>query len=89
VLSFLRKAKDGSSVLCVLNLTPVPRENYRVGVPKAGEWREILNSDAAEYGGAGIGNLGRVYASGEGVHGRPHSLSIVLPPLAAVYLRSP
>jgi 1,4-alpha-glucan branching enzyme len=89
VLSFLRKSRDGQVVAGVFNFTPVPRNGYALGVPRGGYWKEILNSDAAEYGGSGLGNLGGVEASGEGMHGRPHSLRVTLPPLAAVYFKAP
>jgi 1,4-alpha-glucan branching enzyme len=68
-----------------MNFTPVPRYNYRVGVPWGGIWREALNSDAKEYGGSGLGNAGSVVAEAIPQHGRPFSLSITLPPLAALY----
>ena len=90
VLSFLRKSKDGEElVLAVYNFTPVPRREHRIGVPRAGHWRELLNSDASEYGGSGLGNLGAVEAEAIGSHGRPQSLKIVLPPLAAVFFKAP
>ena len=72
----------------VCNFTPVPRIGYRLGVPKGGFWRELLNSDAKEYGGSGMGNLGGVLAEENPVHGRPYSLSLTLPPLAAVFLKA-
>ncbi|HTR35048.1 MAG TPA: 1,4-alpha-glucan branching protein GlgB [Bryobacteraceae bacterium] len=85
VLSFLRRSRDGRSVLLfVCNFTPVPRPNYRVGSPAGGYWKEVLNSDAPLYGGSGQGNIGGVAASPLAAHGRPHSLSITLPPLAVV-----
>ncbi len=88
VLSFLRKGREGrGDIVVVCNLTPVPRYDYRVGVPRAGFWREVLNTDAREYGGSGIGNLGGLGAAAEPCHGRPHSLDLVLPPLAVVALR--
>ena len=74
-------------ILVVLNYTPVMRAGYRVGVPRGGEWRELLNSDAAIYGGGGIGNLGAVRARDASFHGRPHSLDLVLPPLGALFLK--
>lgn len=86
VLAFLRKA-EGEEVLVVLNFTPVPRFNYRVGVPRDGLWRELLNSDAALYGGSGLGNLGGVKAEEVTSHGRPFSLRLTLPPLAVVFLK--
>jgi len=72
----------------VCNFTPVPRLGYQLGVPSGGFWREILNSDAAEYGGSGMGNLGGVQAQDESTHGRPYSLRLTLPPLAALFLRA-
>ncbi|TRZ54784.1 MAG: 1,4-alpha-glucan branching protein GlgB [Rhodocyclaceae bacterium] len=88
VISFLRHGrKPEDSVLVVCNFTPVPRQNYIVGVPGGGYWREILNSDAAYYGGSGIGNLGGVEASPVAVHGHYHALSLALPPLGVVYLK--
>jgi 1,4-alpha-glucan branching enzyme len=83
VLSFLRKGSDPKNVvLAICNCTPIPRENYRVGVPFSGHWREIMNSDAPLYGGSGQGNLGGVSAAPVPMHGRYHSLSITLPPLS-------
>ena len=70
-------------MLVVCNFTPVLRANYRVGVPRGGRWRELLNSDAAVYGGSGVGNLGGVQAVRAPAHGRPYSRStLTLPPLA-------
>ena len=87
-LSFLRKARAPEGKIAVVcNFTPVPRYNYRIGVPHGGFWREILNSDAAEHGGSGHGNLGGVEATPIGYHGRPHSLNLTLPPLGAVFLK--
>ncbi|HRK62659.1 MAG TPA: 1,4-alpha-glucan branching protein GlgB [Candidatus Omnitrophota bacterium] len=83
VLSFIRWSKDRSeSVVFTLNLTPVPRFVYRIGVPVAGYYKEILNSDAAEYGGSGIGNLGGVASEDFPWHGRPYSVQVNLPPLS-------
>ncbi len=86
VLSFLRKDRAGTPVLVVCNFTPVVRENYRIGVPRPGMWHEQLNSDAREYGGSGQGNLGGVDAAPLPAHGHFHSLSLRLPPLAALFL---
>jgi 1,4-alpha-glucan branching enzyme len=86
VLSFLRLSRSGRPVLTVCNFTPVPRQGYRVGVPEGGRWLERLNSDAAEYGGSGLGNMGAVLATTPGAHGRPYALHLWLPPLAAVVL---
>ena len=88
VLSFLRKDRAGQApVLVVCNFTPVTHHHYRVGVPRQGFWRELLNSDAAPYGGSGQGNLGGVRAHPAGFHGRPASLDLTLPPLAVVFLK--
>ena len=88
VISLLRKGKTADdAVLIACNFTPVPRVGYKVGVPSAGYWKEILNSDAREYGGGGIGNMGGAEALAESVHGRPHSLRLTLPPLGALFLK--
>jgi 1,4-alpha-glucan branching enzyme len=89
VFSFLRKPKSATeAVIVVSNFTPVPRYNYRIGAPKGGYWREALNSDATIYGGSGHGNLGGIDASPVGLHGRPHSLTLTLPPLTVLFLKS-
>jgi 1,4-alpha-glucan branching enzyme len=88
VLSLMRRGSSGEdSVVVVSNFTPVPRSNYRMGVPRGGYWTEILNSDATEYGGSGFGNMGAVEASPIGFHGRSYSLNLSLPPLAVVFLK--
>ncbi len=87
-ISLLRKARDGSAVLAVFNFTPVPHHNYRLGVPVDGFWQELLNSDAPAYYGSGWGNMGGVEAAPVELHGRPFSLTLTLPPLAAVFLKS-
>jgi 1,4-alpha-glucan branching enzyme len=79
-LSFARFARDESAC----NFTPVPRPGYRIGVPCAGRWLEVLNSDAADYGGSGVGNLGGVASDEIPWHGHPHSIEITLPPLGLV-----
>jgi 1,4-alpha-glucan branching enzyme len=87
VLVFMRRAAEAApEVVVACNFTPVPRLGYRVGVPRGGYYRERLNTDAALYGGANIGNGGGVMAEGVASHGRPHSLSLTLPPLATVIL---
>jgi len=87
VLSFLRwPAGTGRPVLCVANLTPMPRHGYRVGVPVEGQWRELLNTDAEEYGGSGAGNGGWVSAGGPSWHGQPASMAVTLPPLGVLWL---
>ena len=85
VFAFLRQHGD-NCVLVVCNMTPVPREGYRIGVPREGGWREVLNTDASGYGGSGMGNGGWVYAQNVASHGRPWSLELVLPPLATLML---
>jgi 1,4-alpha-glucan branching enzyme len=88
VLTFLRRGRSPSEALVVAcNFTPVPRTDYRIGVPWAGQWREILNSDAPLYGGSGQGNQGAATATAVPFHGRPHSLSVTLPPLAIVVFK--
>jgi len=87
VLAFLRRSKSGSTVLVACNFAPVLRVGYRVGVPTGGWWREVLNSDAHDYGGAGAGNFGGVMAEPGGSHGRPFSLALTLPPTSVLLLR--
>ncbi len=88
VVSLIRNGREEKQrLVAVCNFTPVPRFGYRVGVPRPGFWREILNSDALEYWGRGLGNLGGVLSEAEPFHGRPHSLTLTLPPLAVVFLR--
>jgi 1,4-alpha-glucan branching enzyme len=87
VLSYLRKARDGSALLVVANFTPVPRHNYFVGVPQPGYWAECLNSDASLYGGSGVGNQGGVSSVPVAAHGRYHALNLVLPPLGLLVFR--
>lgn len=88
VVSFLRKASsEDEGVLAVFNFTPVPRYGYRVGAPRAGFWKEVLNSDAEQYGGSGVGNLGGRDTEEIPWHGRPWSLDLTLPPLAVVFLK--
>jgi 1,4-alpha-glucan branching enzyme len=87
VLVYLRRS-EADFVVTALNFTPVPREGYRIGVPEAGVYREILNSDATDYNGSGTGNGERTLVSEERPWmGRPHSLEITLPPLAAIVLK--
>jgi len=88
VLSYLRHgSRPEDTILAVLNLTPIPRFNYRVGVPVGGYWEEIVNSDATQYWGSGMGNLGGVDSAPVPFHGRPHSLALTLPPLSALFLK--
>ena len=92
VLSFLRWAGPGARygrpvvVACVANLTPVPRFGYRIGLHQGGGWLEILNTDAADFGGQGLGNLGAVEATEYSWHGRPYSVELTLPPLSVIWL---
>ena len=86
-IAWLRFGGEGARpVAVVCNFTPVPRTGYRIGLPHAGRWREILNTDASIYGGSGMGNLGQVIASDDPLHGLPASAALVLPPLATIYL---
>jgi 1,4-alpha-glucan branching enzyme len=85
VLAFERRAGDDVAIV-VLNFTPVPRLNYRVGVGRPGSWREAVNTDAVELGGSGMGNGGAIEATPVGAHGRLFSLNLTLPPLAALIL---
>jgi 1,4-alpha-glucan branching enzyme len=87
VTSFVRKSAAGPPVLVVTNFTPVPRSNFLLGIPQRGLWREILNSDAHEYGGSGWGNLGSVESSPISVNGRLDALTLNLPPLGTIMLR--
>lgn len=87
VFSWLRWGDDGSCLAVASNLSPVPREGYRLGLPQAGRWTEVLNTDAALYGGSGMGNLGGVDADDSPWHGRPASAWLVLPPLSTTILR--
>jgi 1,4-alpha-glucan branching enzyme len=87
VVSLMRRGRaDESELVVVCNFTPVPRQNYRVGVPRGGLWKERLNSDARDYGGSGAGNMGAVEASPLACHGRHFSLSLSLPPLSILFL---
>ena len=91
VFAYLRRGQDGDPpALVVCNLTPVPREGYRIGVPASGHgggwWHELLNSDAGNYGGSNLGNAGGVMAEDLPSHGQAQSLSLILPPLATIVL---
>jgi 1,4-alpha-glucan branching enzyme len=88
ILSFLRFGRnENEAIAFVCNFTPVPRHNYRIGVPWKGQWDEVLNSDSIFYGGSGMGNLGGVEAEELPAHGRDFSLNLILPPLAIVILK--
>jgi 1,4-alpha-glucan branching enzyme len=89
VVSFLRfgSQEHGAPVLaCIANFSAMPHTDYRVGLPLTGRWREVLNTDAAGYGGSGMGNLGSVQAVPMPWHGRPASASVVLPPMSVIWL---
>lgn len=86
VLSFLRYGSDGSVMACVFNFAGAEHSGYRLGLPAAGRWREVLNTDATDYNGAGIGNMGGVDATEDPWHGRPASAVLVLPPTSAIWL---
>ena len=85
VLSYLRKSKQGQLTVVILNFTPIPRLDYRVGVKVPGVWLERVNTDAPVYGGSGMGNLGRVTTQDHASHGRPYSIVVRVPPLAALF----
>ncbi|RPI04748.1 MAG: 1,4-alpha-glucan branching protein GlgB [Ignavibacteriae bacterium] len=88
VISFIRKSNDGKeNVIVACNFTPVPRPGYRVGVPDAGRYREILNSDSTFYGGSNMGNAGEIQSEPIPYQNRPFSISVNIPPLSAVYLK--
>ncbi|MFZ5868988.1 MAG: 1,4-alpha-glucan branching protein GlgB [Actinomycetota bacterium] len=87
VFSFVRRDADGGMLVCVANFAGTPHEGYRVGLPHAGMWEEVLNTDAEGFGGSGVGNLGRVEAQHVEWHGRPVSASVRVPPLGTLWLR--
>ncbi|HZW72609.1 MAG TPA: alpha amylase C-terminal domain-containing protein, partial [Caldimonas sp.] len=89
VVSFLRRGGGGNTVVAAINFTPVPRHNYRVGVPGGGYWREVLNSDGVWYGGSGQGNLGGLDAAPVPASGRSWSINATLPPLGIVAFKAP
>ena len=86
IFTWIRQGKDGTPpVLVVCNFTPVPRASYRIGVPAAGHWAQILNTDETHYGGSGLGNPDGAATVDEAAHGCPHSIEITVPPLATMY----
>ncbi|MEK7749309.1 MAG: alpha amylase C-terminal domain-containing protein, partial [Bacteroidota bacterium] len=88
IISFIRKSAENRSwMLVVCNLTPVPRQGYRIGIPEAGIYHEILNSDSAYYSGGNVGNAGEIRSDHIPHHGREHSLNLTLPPLGALFLK--
>ncbi len=87
-LVYLRKARNPDDFLVVCcNFTPVPREKYRIGVPRGGWYYEIMNTDSTFYGGSNLGNYPGIQASDEGSHHRPHTIEVTIPPLAVVVLK--
>ncbi|CNG95297.1 1,4-alpha-glucan branching protein GlgB [Yersinia kristensenii] len=86
VFAFLRRDADGNELIIISNFTPVPRHNYRVGIPKSGHYREVLNSDSEFYRGSNMGNQGGIHSHDVGSHHHPHSLLLTLPPLSTIYL---
>src|SRR5438094_7315953 len=88
VVSLIRRGRSPEDVIVgAFNFTPVPRQNYQIGIPMGGRWRELLNGDAPLYGGSGIGNMGGVDAVPVAMHGHQHSVTLTLPPLAALFLK--
>jgi 1,4-alpha-glucan branching enzyme len=88
VFAFLRFGHEPAPpILAVCNMTPVPRRDYRVGVSRAGRWRELLNSDSGLYGGSNLGNAGAVFTRPDSMHGERQALSLILPPLSTILLR--
>ncbi|HET6752981.1 MAG TPA: 1,4-alpha-glucan branching protein GlgB [Jiangellaceae bacterium] len=87
VFSFLRWGSDGSVLACIANLSALPHEGYRLGLPRAGQWTEIVNTDATDYGGSGVGNLGAVETEDVTWHARPVSVALRLPPLGTLWLQ--
>jgi len=86
VIAFARFARGGRPVVCACNFSGAPRPGYRIALPRGGAWREALNTDAREYGGTGVGNLGRVVANEKPWHDQPHSAEVTLPPLGVLWL---
>jgi 1,4-alpha-glucan branching enzyme len=86
-IAFVRIATDGSTLVCVANFSPTPQGDYRVGLPRAGTWTEIINTDAGSYGGSGVGNQGRIQAEGVPRHGMSASAALRIPPLGVLWLR--
>ena len=87
VVSFIRRARNGELVVAVVSFTPVPRDGYRIGVPAAGAFTELVNSDAEVYGGSNLGNQGMAFTEPIPSHGHAQSLKLNLPPLACLWLK--
>jgi 1,4-alpha-glucan branching enzyme len=87
VLVFMRLSKDGErQLVCACNFSPLPRTGYRIGLPRPGRWRELVNTDSELYGGSGLGNMGGVAAEKKPWHDQPYSAEVTLPPLGVVWL---
>jgi 1,4-alpha-glucan branching enzyme len=87
VLAFMRLSEGGNrQLVCACNFSPVPRPDYRLGLPRAGRWRELVNTDSELYGGSGVGNMGGVTAQAKPWHDQPYSAEVTLPPLGVVWL---
>ena len=84
MLAFARFGDDGALAVAVSNFTPVPRTNYRIGVPRAGRYTEALNTDAERYAGSNMGNMGGVESEPVVAHGEAQSISVTLPPLSTL-----
>jgi 1,4-alpha-glucan branching enzyme len=88
VYAFFRRGDSREApVIAICNFTPVPHHGYRLGAPRPGTWREIINTDAAIYGGSNMGNGGAVDSQARHHHGQPYSIELTIPPLATLYLR--
>ncbi|MCP4996053.1 MAG: 1,4-alpha-glucan branching protein, partial [Gammaproteobacteria bacterium] len=87
VLSYLRRGANGEFVVVILNYTPMPRDNYRIGLPEAGSYRELLNSDSEYYGGSNVGNISEIATEPVAWMGHNQSISLRLPPLGALILQ--
>ncbi len=85
IFIFARKSAE-QTMLVLVNMTPVVHHHYRIGVPLPGDYVEVINTDSADYGGSGKGNLGKVRSEAVPSHGRDHSLNLTIPPLASLYL---
>jgi len=88
LLSFLRIDAKGHQIACIINFAGHPYENFRIGLPKQGDWTELLNTDAEIYGGSGVGNYGSVKSESIPMHGREFSASVNIPPLGAIWLKA-
>lgn len=87
LFSFIRRSRDGETIITIVNATPVPRMGYRLGVPTGGFYEEILNSDSELYGGSNVGSAGGIPAQDYDAHGRSHSIQVDIPPLSTVFFK--